>query len=74
MMTELEFLDRFQRQPNGGWACTKPINVKGPRGPVVISQGASFSPGASFMGLDLANELDQMAAKHGLVPKASAAA
>ena len=30
MMTELEFLDRFQRQPNGVWACTKPINVKGP--------------------------------------------
>jgi hypothetical protein len=26
------------------------------------------------MGLDLAKELDQMAAKHGLVPKASAAA
>ena len=31
MMTELEFLNRFQRQPNGVWACTKPINVKGPR-------------------------------------------
>jgi hypothetical protein len=74
MMTELEFLDRFQRQPNGVWACTKPINVKGPRGPVVISQGASFSPGALFMGLGLAKELDQMAMEHGLVPKASAAA
>jgi hypothetical protein len=74
MMTELEFLGRFQRQPNGVWACTKPINVKGPRGPVVISQGASFSPGALFMGLDLAKELDQMAAKHDLVRKASAAA
>ena len=74
MMTELQFLDRFQRQPNGVWACTKPINVKGPRGPVVISKGASFSPGALFMGLDLAKELDQMAAKHGLVNKASAAA
>lgn len=72
MMTELEFLDRFQRQPNGGWACTKPINVKGPRGPVVISQGASFSPGALFMGLDLAKELDQMAAKHGFRSQASA--
>ena len=65
MMTELEFLSRFRRHPDGVWACTKPINIKGPNGPVVISQGASFSPGASFMGLDLANELDQMAAKHG---------
>lgn len=57
MMTELEFLNRFQRQPN--------VNVKGPSGPVVIGQGASFKPGALFMGLDLAKELDQMAAKHG---------
>ena len=65
MMTEMEFLNRFQRQPNGVWACTKPINVKGPSGPVVIGQGASFKPGALFMGLDLAKELDQMAAKHG---------
>ena len=74
MMTELQFLDRFQRHPNGVWTCTKPINVKGPQGPVVISQGASFSPGALFIGLDLARELDQMAAKHGLDNKASAAA
>ena len=74
MMTELEFLSRFRRQPDGVLACTKPINIKGPNGPVVIGQGASFSPGALFMGLDLAKELDQMAAKHGLVPKASAAA
>jgi len=72
MMTELEFLSRFRRQPDGVWACTKPINIKGPNGPVLISQGASFSPGASFMGLDLANELDQMAAKHGFRSQASA--
>ena len=58
MMTELEFLNRFRRQPNGVWACTKPINIRGPDGPVVIGQGASFSPGALFMGLDLAKELD----------------
>ena len=74
MMTELQFLDRFQRHPNGVWTCTKPINVKGPKGPIVISQGASFSPGALFIGLDLARELDQMAAKYGLDIKASAAA
>ena len=72
MMTELEFLSRFRRQPDGVWACTKPINIKGPNGPVVISRGASFSPGALFMGLDLANELDQMAAKHGFRSQASA--
>jgi hypothetical protein len=64
MMNEVEFLDRFQRQPNGVWGCTKPIKIDGPSGPVMIAQGTSFSPGALFMGLDLAKELDQMAATH----------
>ena len=60
-MTEVEFLNRFQRQPNGVWACTKPIKIDGPNRPIIIGQGTSFEPGASFMGLDLAKELDQMA-------------
>ena len=60
-MTEVEFLNRFHHQPNGAWACTKPIKIDGPNGPIIIGQGASFEPGASFMGLDLAKELDQMA-------------
>ena len=38
----------------------------GPSGPVMIEEGTSFSPGALFLGLDLAMELDQMAAKHRL--------
>jgi hypothetical protein len=71
-MTEVEFLNRFQRQPNGVWACTKPIKIDGPNGPITIGQGTSFKPGVSFMGLDLAKELDQMAAKHGSSPKHAA--
>ena len=63
-MTEVQFLDRFQRKPSGEWACTEPINVNGPRGPVVIPEGTTFVPGALFLGLDLAKELDEMAAKH----------
>jgi hypothetical protein len=68
-MTEVEFLNRFQRQPNGVWACIKPIKIDGPKGPIIIGQGASFGAGALFMGLDLAKELDQMAAKHRSSPK-----
>jgi len=30
MMTKVEFLNRFQRQPDGAWCCTKPIKVEGP--------------------------------------------
>ena len=38
MMTEAQFLNRFQRQPNGEWACTKPIKIHGPSGPVMIEE------------------------------------
>jgi hypothetical protein len=62
--TEVEFLDRFQRQPNGVRACMRSTKVDGPSGPIMIDQGASFGPGTLFMGLDLAKELDQVAAKH----------
>jgi hypothetical protein len=68
-MTEAEFLSRFQRDPSGAWACTKPIMIDGPSGPVLIAQGESFSPGLLFMGLDLAKELDRMAAKHRVASK-----
>jgi hypothetical protein len=72
MMTELEFLNRFRRSPNGVWACTKPINVNSPNGLVVIDQGRRFGPGTLFMGLELARELDQMAAKQGPKPRPEA--
>ena len=60
----MAFLNRFQRHPNGVWACTKPIKIDGPSGPFTIRPGVSFSPGALLLGLDLAKELDQLAAKY----------
>ena len=61
-MTEAEFIGRFQREPTGSWICIRPIQVDGPNGPLLIAQGQSFSPGALFLGIDLAKELDRMAA------------
>jgi hypothetical protein len=63
MMTKGEFLNRFRRQPDGAWCCTKPIKVEGPSGPFMIRQGVIFNPGALLLGLDLAKELDRMAAE-----------
>jgi hypothetical protein len=71
-MTEAEFLNRFQREQAGGWTCTKPIKIDGPNGPLFITQGQSFSPGTLFMGLDLAKELDRMAAVHRVASKLAA--
>jgi hypothetical protein len=61
-MTEVEFVSRFQREATGSWTCTKPIKIDGPSGPLFINQGHSFSPGTLFLGIDLARELDRMAA------------
>ena len=63
MMTKGEFLNRFQRQPDGAWCCTKPIKIDGPTGPFTIRQGVIFNPGALLLGLDLAKELDRWAAE-----------
>jgi hypothetical protein len=63
MMTKGEFLNRFQRQPDGAWCCAKTIKIDGPSGPFTIRQGVNFSPGALLLGLDLAKELDRMAAE-----------
>jgi hypothetical protein len=52
MMTKGEFLNRFQRQPDGAWCCTKPLKVEGPSGPFTIRQGVIFNPGALLLGLD----------------------
>ena len=61
-MTETEFVSRFQREPTGSWTCTKPLKIDSPNGPLFITQGQSFSPGALFLGIELAKELDRMAA------------
>ena len=72
-MTEAEFLSIFQREPTGSWTCTKPIKIEGPNGPMFITQGQSFSPGALFLGIDLAKELDRMAAIQRAASKLAAA-
>ena len=68
-MTVAEFLNRFQRERTGAWTCTKPMKIDGPNGPALIVQGQSFGPGALFLGLDLAKELDRMAAMQRVASK-----
>ena len=71
MMTEAEFVGRFRREQCGAWVCTKPIKIAAPGGPVYIHENQNFSPGALFMGLDLARELDRMAAMQRAASKLS---
>lgn len=65
-MTDRELLSHFQRQPNGMWACLKPLQISSPNGgSVSIGPGMSFGHGVQFMGLNLAAELDAAAARQG---------
>ena len=51
MMTETQFLNRFQRQPNGEWACTKPIKINGhPSGPAHDRGRNELQPGSAVSG------------------------
>jgi len=60
-MTDAELLSHFQKQPNGMWACIKPIQI----GPVTMGPGVSVSPGVSIGGLDLASQLEAAANRQG---------
>ena len=71
-MTEAEFVSRFQREPTGSWTCIDTIRIEGPNGPLFIRPGQSFSPGMLLFGIDLARELDRMAAVHRAASKLAA--
>lgn len=60
-MTDAELLSHFEKQPNGMWACIKPIKV----GPLTMTPGVSVSPGVSIGGMNLANELEAATKRSG---------
>ncbi|MDN2564636.1 hypothetical protein N1F89_00215 [Aquibium sp. A9E412] len=67
-MTDKELLNCFRRDPNGMWRSVQSVQISGPNGSVGIGPGMSFSRGAAFMGLNLAAELDRLAAVYGEPP------
>jgi hypothetical protein len=63
--------DSFQKNPDGSWTAIHSASVPGAGRYFNVRDGAVFRPGAAFMGLDLAAELDQ---KCPAVPVAAPAA
>lgn len=51
--------DAFVRTPDGVWQATRNVGVPGPGRTFNVNQGAVFKPGSSFMGLELAAELEK---------------
>lgn len=51
--------DAFARTPEGVWQATRNVGIPGAGRTYNINQGAIFKPGSSFMGLELAAELEK---------------
>ena len=57
------FLDAFERQPDGSWVCVRPAEWQSPYGRIQITEGSRFAPGTVFMGVHLAELLDNASVK-----------
>jgi hypothetical protein len=51
--------DAFVRTPDGVWQATRNVGVPGPGRAINVIQGAIFKPGSSFMGMELAADLEK---------------
>jgi hypothetical protein len=51
--------DAFARTPDGVWQATRNVPVQGAGRVYNIQQGAVFKPGGSFMGLQMADDLEK---------------
>jgi len=57
------FIKSFARLEDGSWLCIRPAEWDSPWGRIQVTQGARFTPGTTFMGVDLARVLDEAAAE-----------
>jgi hypothetical protein len=51
--------DAFVKNQDGSWSATRNVAVPGPGRVFNVQQGAQFRPGASFMGMTLAEDLEK---------------
>ena len=52
-----QLISAFARATDGSWACREPAVLHTHMGPVRFTPGAIFTPGAMFMGVDVARLL-----------------
>ena len=62
-MTDSELLSSFRREPNGDWTCIKPVLIDGTVRNVAFVPGVTVSRVNLFMGVDIARDLDEAAAR-----------
>jgi hypothetical protein len=58
----------FKRNSDGSWTCVADSTIQGPTGSIDVKPGNTFTPGAKFMGVDLATLLDTLAGTRTVKP------
>ena len=51
--------DAFRKNPDGSWTCIKPVSIRSSTGQIEIGTGMTFTKGVQFMGINLAELLDE---------------
>jgi len=64
--------DAFIKNADGSWTAARNVRLPGPGTSYGINQGATFTPNMSFMGMNVATELEQQCPAN-LVPAAQTA-
>lgn len=54
-----EFIRNFVREPDGSWLCVRPAEAQLDGGRIQVAPGSRFTRGTRFMGVDLAEFLDE---------------
>ena len=60
-----EFLRNFVREADGTWVCVRPAETMLDGGRIQVAPGSRFSRGSRFMGIDLAEMLEDEYRRHG---------
>lgn len=56
----IDFLKGFRRNDDGSWTCLVPVSYSGNDGHVQVMPGTTFTPGTSFLGVDLVGWLETL--------------
>ena len=54
-----DFIKHFVRDADGSWQCLERAELSTKMGRIQVTAGSRFSPGTTFMGVDLAKWLDE---------------
>jgi hypothetical protein len=57
------FIKAFEHNADDSWTCVASATIEGPNGRIQVSPGNTFRRGGRYMGVDLAQWLDEQAEK-----------